>query len=180
MKLRQTRADLIRPADFCMTGFGNFTAKQTDRARQTGPAAALYCFSESSSPSPSYGVSLPKFDISIAERKPSVNKRAGKLPLTRRKEPCRRFSSHFLAVFPRKASDHFILRAKYLHAKTTAASLPRPAPVLRLFCTGLCIFFSFNMMIRPGSPRQIPISVRLPCSPAFYEHTARLTWSRSG
>lgn len=96
MKLRQTRADLIRPADFCMTGFGNFIAKQTDRARQTGPAAALYCFSESSSPS--YGVSLPKFDISIAERKPSVNKRAGKLPLTRRKDPCRRFSAHFRAV----------------------------------------------------------------------------------
>ena len=72
MKLRQTRADLIRPADFCMTGFGNFTVKQTDRARQTDPAAALYCFSESSSPS--YGVFLPKFDTSIAERKPSVNK----------------------------------------------------------------------------------------------------------
>lgn len=83
-------------ACFCMTGFGIFTVKQTDRSRQTGPAAALYCFSESSSPS--YGVSLPKFDISIAERKPSVNKRAGKLPLTRRKEPCRRFSAHFRAV----------------------------------------------------------------------------------
>lgn len=177
MKLRQTRADLIRPADFCMTGFGNFIVKQTDRARQTGPAAALYCFSESSSPSPSYGVSLPKFDISIAERKPSVNKRAGKLPLTRRKDPCRRFSAHFRAV---SRGRHRISPRKISPCKKTAAKQPRPAPVLYLLCTGLCIFFSFNMRICPGSPRQIPISVRLPCSPALYEHTAWLTWSRSG
>lgn len=135
MKLQQTRADLIRPADFCITGFGNFTVKQTDRARQTGPAAALYCFSESSSPSPSYGVSLPKFDISIAERKPSVNKRAGKLPLTRRKDPCRRFSAHFRAV---SRGRHRIISFSAQNismqkdrGKTAAACSGAPSPLHR-------------------------------------------------
>lgn len=172
MKLRQTRTALIRPADFCMTGFGNFTAKQTDRARQTGPSAALYCFSESSSPSPSYGVSLPKFDISIAERKSSVNKytksiRAGDFP-------------HTSGPFPAEGIGSFHSPRKISPCKKTAVSQPRPAPVLRLFCTGFCIFFSFNVMICPGSPRQIPISVRLPRSPALYEQAPRLIWSRSG